>query len=84
VSRLIIDPGKKRGEFAVVVADNYQSRGLGTKLVDMLIEFAREKGIDTIYGTVMSENIKMIQLCEKLGFTTRREHENVTAELKLS
>jgi len=84
VSRLIIDPGKKHGEFAVVVADNYQSRGLGTKLVDMLIEFAREKGIDTIYGTVMSENIKMIQLCEKLGFTTRREHENVTAELKLS
>ena len=84
VSRLIIDPGKKRGEFAVVVADNYQSRGLGTKLVDMLIEFAREKGIETIYGTVMSENIKMIQLCEKLGFTTKREHENVIAELKLS
>ncbi|HYB84047.1 MAG TPA: bifunctional acetate--CoA ligase family protein/GNAT family N-acetyltransferase [archaeon] len=84
VSRLIIDPGKRRGEFAVVVADSYQSRGLGTKLVDMLIEFAREKGIETIYGTVMSENIKMIQLCEKLGFTTRREHENVMAELKLS
>jgi acetyltransferase len=84
VSRLIIDPGKRRGEFAVVVADRYQGKGLGTKLVDMLIEFAREKGIETIYGIVMSENIKMIQLCEKLGFTTRREHENVTAELKLS
>jgi len=50
----------------------------------MLIEFAREKGIDTIYGTVMSENIKMIQLCEKLGFTTRREPEGVIAELKLN
>jgi acetyltransferase len=84
VSRLVLDPGKKRGEFAVVIADKYQGRGLGTKLVDMLIEFAREKGIDTVYGTVMSENIKMIQLCEKLGFTTRREHENVIAELKLS
>jgi acetyltransferase len=84
VSRLITEPGKKRGEFAVVIADKFQGRGLGTKLVDMLIEFAREKGIDTIYGTVMSENIKMIQLCEKLGFTTRREHENVIAELKLS
>jgi acetyltransferase len=84
VSRLIIDPGKKRGEFAVVVADDYQGKGLGTKLVDMLIEFAREKGLDTIYGTVMSENIKMIQLCEKLGFTVKREHENVHADLKLS
>jgi len=84
VSRLVLDPGKSRGEFAVVIADKYQGRGLGTKLVDMLIEFAREKGIDTVYGTIMSENIKMIQLCEKLGFTTRREHENVMAELKLS
>ena len=84
VSRLIIDPGRLRGEFAVVVADKYQGRGLGTKLVDMLIEFAREKGIHTVYGTVMSENIKMIQLCEKLGFSTRREHENVIAELKLN
>jgi len=83
VSRLITDPGKKRGEFAVVIADKFQSRGLGTKLVDMLIEFAREKGLDTVYGTVMSENIKMIQLCEKLGFTTRRGHENVIAELKI-
>jgi len=84
VSRLIIDPGKRRGEFAVVIADRYQGKGLGTKLVDMLIEFAREKGIETIYGTVMSENNKMIQLCEKLGFTTRREPESVIAELKLS
>jgi len=84
VSRLVLDPGKKRGEFAVVVADKYQGRGLGTKLVDMLIEFAREKGIDTVYGTIMSENIKMIQLCEKLGFTTRREHDSVNAELKLN
>jgi len=84
VSRLIIEPGKRRGEFAVVIADMYQGKGLGTKLVDMLIEFAREKGIETIYGTVMSENNKMIQLCEKLGFTTRREPESVIAELKLS
>jgi acetyltransferase len=83
VSRLVLDPGKKRGEFAVVVADKYQGRGLGTKLVDMLIEFAREKSIDTVYGTIMSENIKMIQLCEKLGFTTRREQDSVSAELKL-
>jgi acetyltransferase len=83
VSRLVLDPGKKRGEFAVVVADKYQGRGLGTKLVDMLIEFAREKGIDTVYGTIMSENIKMIQLCEKLGFTVRREQDSVAAELKL-
>ena len=83
VSRLILEPNKKRGEFAVVVADKYQGKGLGIKLVDMLIEVAKEKGVESIYGIIMSENLKMIRLCEKLGFTTQREQENILAELKL-
>jgi acetyltransferase len=83
VSRLILEPDKKRGEFAVVVADRYQAKGLGIKLVDMLIEVAKEKGVESIYGIIMPENLKMIRLCEKLGFVTRREHENVITELKL-
>ena len=84
VSRLVLEPNKKRGEFAVVVADKYQRKGLGIKLVDMLIDFAKEKGIETIYGTVMAENMGMIRLCEKLGFSTRREQESTIAELKLN
>ena len=83
VSRLILEPNKKRGEFAVVVTDKYQAKGLGIKLVDMLIEVAKEKSVESIYGIIMSENVRMIRLCEKLGFTTKREQENVIVELKL-
>lgn len=83
VSRLILEANKKRGEFAVVIADKFQGKRLGIKLVDMLIEVAREKGVETIYGIIMSENIKMISLCEKLGFSTRRDQDNVIVELKL-
>lgn len=83
VSRLILESNKKRGEFAVVIADKYQGKGLGIKLVDMLIEVAREKGVEVIYGIIMSENVKMITLCEKLGFSTRRDQDNVVAELRL-
>jgi acetyltransferase len=83
VARLILESNKTRGEFAVVVADKYQAQGLGVKLVDMLIAVAREKGVESIYGIILSENIKMIRLCEKLGFSTRRDQENVFAELKL-
>jgi acetyltransferase len=83
VSRLILEPNKKRGEFAVVVADKYQGTGLGIKLVDMLIEVAKEKRVESIFGIVMAENLKMIRLCEKLGFTIRREEENVIAELRI-
>jgi acetyltransferase len=84
VSRLVLDPNMKRGEFAVVIADKYQAKGLGTKLVDMLIEVAREKNVEAIYGVIMSENMAMIRLCEKLGFTTRRDQDDVLTELKLN
>lgn len=83
VSRLILEANKKKGEFAVVIADRYQGKGIGVKLVDMLIDVAKEKGVETIYGIIMAENLKMIRLCEKLGFTTRREQDNIIAELKL-
>ncbi|HYA21929.1 MAG TPA: GNAT family N-acetyltransferase [Thermoproteota archaeon] len=83
VGRLIMDPDKKRGEFAVVVADKYQGKGLGTKLIDMLISVAEEKGLGSIYGIVLPENANMIHLCEKLGFTVERKHEEVMVELKL-
>jgi acetyltransferase len=83
VSRLILEPNKTRGEFAVVVADEFQGKGLGIKLVDMLIDVAREKSVEAIYGIVMSENVKMISLCEKLGFSARREQDSVVVELKL-
>src|SRR5208337_4882397 len=53
VSRLILEPNKKKGEFAVVVSDKYQAKGLGIKLVDMLIEVAKEKGVESIYGIIM-------------------------------
>jgi acetyltransferase len=83
VARLILEANRKKGEFAVVVADKYQGMGLGTKLTDMLIDVAREKDIDIMYGRIMSENVKMIRLSEKLGFTTRRERDDVYVELKL-
>ena len=83
VGRLVMEPNKKRGEFAVVVADKYQGKGLGTKLIDMLISVAEEKGLESMYGIVLPENANMIHLCEKLGFTVERRHEEVVVELKL-
>ncbi|HUI85982.1 MAG TPA: GNAT family N-acetyltransferase [Nitrososphaerales archaeon] len=84
VGRLIMEPRENRGEFAVVVADRYQDQGLGTKLVDMLIGVAEEKGLESIYGLVLPENIEMITVCENLGFKVSRQEDNMFVELKLS
>ena len=84
VGRLILEPGRKRGEFAVVVADEYQGKGLGTKLVDVLIERAKEKELESIYGIILPENKVMIRLCKKMGFTIERSGEEVIANLNLT
>lgn len=51
----------------------------------MLIEVAKEKGVEKIYAQVMAENTKMVRLAEKLGFTTKRYRDgDVYAELTLN
>ncbi len=68
VVRLFIDSGRKTGEFAILVADNFQHSGLGTKFVNTLIEIGREKGLKSIYGMVLADNDKMLTLTRECGF----------------
>lgn len=84
VGRLIIEPAGETGEFAIVVADDFQHSGLGLKLLDTLIGIAQEKGLMSIYGIVLNDNWRMIGLAKKLGFTMKRlseEESEVTLEL---
>ncbi|HET9475308.1 MAG TPA: GNAT family N-acetyltransferase [Steroidobacteraceae bacterium] len=56
-------------EFAVAVADDWQCRGIGTTLVRQLFEHAAGAGFSTIYGTVLADNQRMIELAQWLGLT---------------
>lgn len=56
-------------EFAVVVADDWQCRGIGTTLTRLLFEHAAREGFKTIYGTVLADNQRMIDLAGWLGLT---------------
>jgi acetyltransferase len=66
---LSIEPDYETGEFAVIVHDDYQAKGLGFKLSDLLIGIAQEKGLERFFGFVLTSNKKMVNLCRKLGFT---------------
>jgi acetyltransferase len=83
IGRLIIEPDFKKGEYAVVVHDDYQRRGLGYKLVDMLIGIGQEKGLVKICGVVLSDNRGMLKISERLGFTTKHMPERII-EVELS
>lgn len=54
-------------EFAILVADDHQGRGLGTVLVRQLAVTAHEAGIDTLSGDVLAENKAMLRVIRKLG-----------------
>jgi len=84
VGRLILEPSRETGEFAIVVADDFQGNGLGLKIIDMLIGFAQDKRLRSIYGIVLHDNKQMISLARKVGFTITKlsaEENEVTLEL---
>ena len=56
-------------EFAVVVADDWQCRGVGTTLTPLLFECAARAGFKTIYGSVLADNQRMLELSRYLGLT---------------
>jgi len=68
VARYAAD-NERECEFAVVVADDWQCRGVGTTLVPLLFEHAAREGFELIYGTVLADNQRMIELAQWLGLT---------------
>jgi acetyltransferase len=78
IGRIIVEPDRDRAEYAVLVHDEYQGKGLGYKLVDLLIGIAQDKGLDGIYGSVLSENDKMLAVARKLGFVMTRQPDGVS------
>jgi acetyltransferase len=68
VARFISKPCQSDTEFAVVVRDVWQGRGVGRVLLENLIVFARDRKIESMNGYVMGENIHMLSLVRKLGF----------------
>jgi len=71
VSRYATDPSGRGCECAVTVSDDWQDRGLGTTLMRHIIEFARTKGMGTLYSIDSAENVAMKDLARFLGFRTR-------------
>jgi acetyltransferase len=68
VGRLRKLHGLNEAELAVIVCDQYQSRGLGRELVRRLIEVARREKLSRIMGAVLPDNAPMLHICETLGF----------------
>ena len=77
VARYVLDKDGKSAEFAVVVADAWQGRGIGKRLMAKLIDIARRRGVKRLYGDILATNRPMLELVRKLGFALER-HDDPT------
>jgi acetyltransferase len=59
------------GEFAVVVTDQWQRKGLGTEMTKRLIQIARNEKLTRLVAYTLRENKDMQHMCKKLGFLVR-------------
>lgn len=76
VCRYVINPDGKSCEFAVVVADAWQRRGIAHLLMGQLMEAARQRDLETMEGTVLANNKEMLALAETLGFAVSADPED--------
>ena len=69
VCRYITLPDGRSCEYAIVVGDDWQGRGLGRRLMARIIQVARGRGLERFVGWVSVENAAMLRLSAQLGFT---------------
>jgi acetyltransferase len=62
------DPQAESAEFAIVVADQWQGKGLGSLLMRELMAAARARGLRRLEGWVLATNHAMLELMCSLGF----------------
>jgi acyl-CoA synthetase (NDP forming)/predicted GNAT family N-acyltransferase len=73
IARVMDDSGGDQGEFAVLIADPWQGKGLGGELLSRALRIVRRKGMQRVWGTALVENTHMAKLARRLGFTVKRD-----------
>ena len=86
VARYAANADGESCDFAIVVADDWQRRGLGSRLLGLLVDTASARGLKRIGGDVLAINGPMKVFCKAHGFTLSRSHDDpalVRVELRL-
>jgi acetyltransferase len=72
VARLVIEPDRRSGEFAVIVQPDMKGKGLASHLMQRLIDWGRSSGLSEIVGQILADNAPMLAFVRRLGFSLHR------------
>jgi acetyltransferase len=81
VVRLHADANHEKGEYAILLRSDLKGQGLGWKLMELMIEYARSDGLHSIEGQVLAENSTMLKICGEFGFQI--EHDSQDSSLRV-
>jgi acetyltransferase len=86
VGRLSKEHHMPTAEFAILVVDRWQGRGLGTELLTRLVQIGRDEGVQRIWAEMLPTNTGMRRTARAAGFTVTEEvgEPTVLAELHLT
>ena len=81
VARYVTNPDGVSCEFALVVADEWQKKGIGSRLMTALMDAAHQRGLKHMEGEILATNHTMLELVERLGFTVYTSPDDPTIKL---
>jgi acetyltransferase len=64
-------PKRHIAEVRLFLSKEYRKRGLGMKIIRVLIEFARKQGLSTLVAEVIADKTKVVRAFEQMGFVPR-------------
>jgi len=76
IVRFIQDPHGLEAEFSLSVRDDHHHEGIGSHLMQAILDCARLNGLSGIYGHINKKNEDMIFLMRHLGYTERTSKED--------
>jgi acetyltransferase len=85
VARYGVEPESEdmSAEAAIVVEDAYQNRGVGTLLLQQLLEYARKQGIPALRANIHQNNARILHFVKKGGLPTERRLSGGVWEIKV-
>ena len=73
IAQYFLDPKTQEAEVAFIVQDEWQQKGLGTFLLEYLVQIARQRGVKRFYAKVLPVNRPMLAIFYNSGYRVNTE-----------
>ncbi|HEX4110738.1 MAG TPA: GNAT family N-acetyltransferase [Solirubrobacteraceae bacterium] len=74
VARFASEASRAEAEVAIAVGDAWQGRGVGSALIEQLLERAEQEGVPQLTASVLADNTRSLRMLAHAGFEVSEQH----------